>query len=168
ASILDRLLLSAAVRNDVREARILRPATYVAFGLCAALMVGMSLLEYQRFSLTHDFAEIYQAWHQVAQGNLNPMNTISELGLFWTGHFELYVWLLAPIAVLFPSALALQLVHDSIGIGTCIIVWRWMLTLLYDPSPPVPWRRSLALASLCVLLLNPWLYWSYAFDFHTE
>jgi len=165
---LDRVLLSAAVRNDPGEARVLRPAACIGFALCATILFAMSLLEYQRFSLTHDFAEIYQAWHQVSQGNLNPLNTVSQNGEFWTGHFELYVWLLAPIAVLFPSPLALELVHDALGIAACLVAWRWMLTLLYDPSPPVPNRRVLALASLCVLLLNPWIYWSYAFDFHSE
>ena len=167
-AVVDKLLLCRAVREDPAEARVLRPLAYAAFAACAAMFAITSIVEFRHYALTNDFGEIYQAYHQISHGDWNPENTLDVLPKFWTGHAELYLWVLAPIAYLFPSPLALQFIQDIFGLSACIVAWRWMQSMLYGPVPPLAHRRAFAACSLLVLVLNPWIYWTYGFDIHSE
>jgi hypothetical protein len=165
---IDRALLPACVRDDPEEARLLRPLTYAGMGLLTAVIIVTSCVEHARAAFTQDLAINYQAAYQIAHGNFDPADTFSGFQHFWQGHLELLYWVLAPLIAIFPNQLTLQLAQDAAGIASCVIAWRWMLTMLYRPGTKVPYRRTIALCSLAVLVLDPWIYWTYAFDVHSE
>jgi predicted membrane protein DUF2079 len=165
---IDRSLFPTAVRENADDFPLLQVAAYAAFALLAVTMIGFSVLEYSRFALTQDFGAFNQVFHQVSHGDLNPADTIDHVAHYWQVHLELYLWLIAPIGAVFNSALTLCVLQDLAGIVACAIAWRWMLTILYAGRTELPQRRTLALCSLALLIFNPWIYWSYAFDFHSE
>ncbi len=167
ADFIDFSLFPQAVR-DSEDFTLLRRCTYAGFALLAILLVAFSAYEHAHFALTQDFAAVEQVWHQVAHGDLNPRDTIDQIAHYWQVHLELYIWLIAPLGLFFDSALTLQVVQDASGIVACVIAWRWMLTILYSGAEPLPYRRTLALLALVMLVFDPWIYWSYAFDFHSE
>ena len=163
---IDRLLFPASVRESA-DLRVLRRFAYAGFAFLICWLVGFSALEHWRYALTQDFGAANQAWHQITHGDLNPQDTIDGVPHYWQVHLELYFWLLAPIGVLFRGGLTLLLLQDACGIIACVITWRWILQILYGERA-VPHRLTLALLSLGLLVLDPWVYWSYAFDFHSE
>jgi uncharacterized membrane protein len=164
---LDRSLFPSAVRSDPVDFPLLRISGYAGFALMGVTMVGFSVLEFSRFALTQDFGAFNQVFHQIGQGDLNPADTIDHVAHYWQVHLELYLWLIAPIGAVFRSALTLCILQDLAGMIACVLAWRWMLTILYS-GREVPQRQTLALCSLALIVFNPWIYWSYAFDFHSE
>ena len=164
---LERAFFPAGLRLDRGDLRIVRAWAYCLFGFMLAAFAGMSIFEHDRWSLTQDFAAIDQVWHEIGHGNLNPKDTVDHIARYWQVHFELYVWLIAPFSLIFGS-LFLSLFQDACGFVASVIAFRWVLSVLYDGRRPVPARRTLALCSLIIVTLNPWLYWTYAFDFHSE
>jgi uncharacterized membrane protein len=163
---IDRLFFPAAVRESP-DLRVLRVFGYIGFAFLSCWLIGFSALELWRYALTQDFAAAHQAWHQITHGDLNPQDTIDGVPRYWQVHLELYFWLLAPIGVLLRGGMTLLLIQDACGIIACVIAWRWMLQMLYGERP-VPHRLTLALLALGLIILDPWVYWSYAFDFHSE
>src|ERR1700722_8407382 len=163
---IDRLFFPAAVRESP-DLRLLRVFGYIGFAFLSCWLIGFSALELWRYALTQDFAAAHQAWHQITHGDLNPQDTIDGVPRYWQVHLELYFWLLAPIGVLLRGGMTLLLIQDACGIIACVIAWRWMLQILYGERP-VPYRLTLALLGLGLIVLDPWVYWSYAFDFHSE
>jgi len=167
ADAVDWALFPAAARNAA-DFRVVRMAAYIGLGLLTLSLIGFSIYQHGRFALTQDFAAIAQVWDQVGRGVLDPRDTIDGTQHYWQVHLEIYLWLLAPLALVFRSALTLLLVQDIAGIAACVIGWRWMLSILYAGDREIPNRAVLAVCSLALLVLNPWIYWSYAFDFHSE
>jgi len=75
---------------------------------------------YQRFNLSIDFAIFHQAWHQIAQGNLSPDSTI--LGYpYWRAHFELVMWLLAPLHWIYNPGILLLWLQDAATVAAAIL-----------------------------------------------
>ncbi len=163
---IDRALFPAAVRC-APEFRVLRPAAYIAFAFLASWLIGFSAFEHGRYALTQDFGAVNQVWHQITHGDLNPRDTLDGVPHYWQVHLEIYFWVLAPIGLLFRGGLVLLLIQDACGIIACTVAWRWILTLLFAERP-VPNRLTLSLLLLVLLVCDPWIYWSYAFDFHSE
>jgi uncharacterized membrane protein len=163
----DRLLFPEALRVSP-DFTIVRRFAAVAFGLMALALLVTSAAEYSRYSLTQDFAAVHQAAHQIAHGDFNPRDSVDGLAHYWQVHFELYMWPLAILLAVFRTPFVLLLFQDACGFLACLITFRWMATMLYASPRPIPYRRLLLLSCLVVLATNPWFYWSYAFDFHTE
>ena len=152
----------------------------VGWGLIALQLVGLmwwsSRVEHD-VGLSWDFMTYYQAFWAIAHGHLNPSTTMMP-GLyktfpFWQQDGEFLVWLLAPFYWLFPNhQLGFWWLQDLAIAGISAVCFRWICEL-------VPWEKERswrendrALVSwmlvLCLLLVNPWIYWSATFAIHLE
>ncbi len=129
-----------------------------------ALMV-FSTIQFNRFALTHDFALYWQAVWLIAHGHLNPYSSVDSLK-FLDNNFELIVYLLAPFATIFPSALTLLFLQDASLIAAEIIAWQWIRSLVIRSE--APGTTVFLILGISLLVLNPWIYWTAAFDFHPE
>lgn len=129
-----------------------------------ALMV-FSTIQFNRFALTHDFAAYWQAIWLIAHGHWNPYSTVMGYP-FLDNHFELIIYLIAPLVWLWPHASLLLYIQDTVLISAEWIAWIW-ITASVSSRKRLP-RDTLKALGICLLVLNPWTYWTSAFDFHTE
>ncbi|MBC5811397.1 MAG: DUF2079 domain-containing protein [Candidatus Eremiobacteraeota bacterium] len=138
----------------------------VAFGAQAFLLASLSLAQVSRDSLTWDFANIYQSWHLIAHGTFDPVMTAA--GWSWLhDHFSLLLWPLALVGVVWDSPLALKLLQDGAVFATGILAYVWICEIAAERLPEEPRLRAyVAFAGLALLVLNPWVYMSNAFDVH--
>jgi len=138
-------------------------------GLQLAWLLFRSVELYHRFALTSDFALFFQAWHLIAAGHLDPTGTIYRQAPFLTNHFELIVYPLALLSLVFPSGLTLLVVQDLACVAAELVAFWWLLDLVDERWPAAAkGRGALAAGSLVVLAIDPWIVWANAFDFHLE
>ena len=128
-------------------------------------MIVFSTIQFNRFALTHDFAAYWQAIWLIAHGHWNPYSTVMGYP-FLDNHFELIVYLIAPLVWLWPHASLLLYIQDTALISAEWIAWIW-ITASASSLERLP-RNTLKTLGICLLVLNPWTYWTSAFDFHTE
>jgi hypothetical protein len=162
---------SGGAEKATGEDRHTRLAIIVALALLGAQLVAMLVLSwviYHRWSNTWDYAIRYQGWWGIAHGNLNPYSTVVGRH-FLQDHFELINWPLAPLSWIWPHGLwplwiqdamvtaaevgAVFMVHDALRLGT------W--------SRRIPGWAAIGAVSV-MLVANPWIYDSIAFDFHYQ
>jgi len=132
-------------------------------------LLVVSIHLHQRFSLTSDFAVFFQAWHAIAHGQFSPTTTVYRTAPFLTNHFELLIYPLALFEFIDPSGLILLVLQDLAIVGAELVAFLWILDLLPEgwiESPRA--RNAVAGGALIVLAVDPWVYWSGAFDFHLE
>jgi Predicted membrane protein (DUF2079) len=134
----------------------------VLLGQLIALLVYSSV-EYARFALSIDFAPFSQASFLIAQGNLNPFDTLQGIP-FWQNHLELMMWPLALLYFIYPHTITLLWFQDVVTVGGELVAFLWIVDLLQERPAHV--RAWLAACALVVLVGNPWTYWANAFDFH--
>jgi hypothetical protein len=151
----------------------LRLAGVVVFGLWLAGLVAFSALVYRHFFLSEDFATYNQAWTLIAHGDLNPFDTVLRRGPgygvpFVKADFELILWPLALVHLVFPQPVALLCVQDLAVAGCGLVTYLWILELLEAKQ----FRRSPAIAVASVVLLvtviDAGALATVGFDFHTE
>jgi hypothetical protein len=137
--------------------------------LCLELAgyLAWSVFQYQRFSLTWDYAQYAQAWFLVAHGNLNPLGTVNGFPHFWQQNAEFIPYVLAPLYWVYHSGLLLQWAQDLSVVGAEIVVFTWLCDLVRRRCAE---RDAAWLAGLGLLLLaaNPWIWWTLSFDVHEE
>ncbi len=143
----------------------------VGWGLLAlqlAWLVGYSVVEFQRFALTLDFAAYHQAWYLIAHGDLDPYDTV--LGFpFWRNNGEFLMWPLALAGVPFDHGVVLLWIQDLAVVGTEAVALAWVVDLVGRPAWARRFPPDLAVGVAVVLLVaDPWVYWTAAFDFHFE
>jgi len=144
------------------------------FALQFAGLLVLSWHLWHRFDLTSDFATFYQAWSQIASGNLNPHLTIFPYNYpnygypFWQSHFELLMWPLALLWWVGQSGFTLLVVQDLALSAACLVALRWGLELIEEYWPARGAPVAVAPALLVILVVNPWTYWTAAFDFHFQ
>ena len=129
-----------------------------------ALMV-FSTIQYNRFALTHDFALYWQAVWLIAHGHLDPYASM-DLFPFLDNHFELIMWIVAPLYWIWPHASLLLYIQDIALIGAEWIAWHWIKSLIALHAIAEPGIFLGVCAAL--LVLNPWIPWTAATDFHSE
>ena len=128
-----------------------------------AAMLAWSTLLWHRFALTRDYAIYHQAWWLIAHGHLDPFDT--ALGLFfWRNHFELFMWPLAILGVVFPHGPVLLYAQDTAVVGAEFVAWKWIYAA--NGSRPKWIARSMLITGLVILLADPWPWWAISWDFH--
>jgi hypothetical protein len=151
-----------------RRLRNAERAAWIALGCQLVAMFFLSWVIYHRWSNTWDFAIRYQGWWGISHGNLNPYASVAGR-YFVQDHFELINWPLAPISLLWPHGLWPLWIQDLMvvggEVGAVLIVadsvrsGRW--------KSRVPGWTAVCLVAL-MLVANPWIYDSIAFDFHYQ
>ncbi len=132
-------------------------------------MLAFSTVEYHRFALTEDFASYSQAWWAIAHGDLNPY--LTGLGVpFWKNNAEFAMW---PLALLFevdPHPIILLWVQDTAVVLTEVVALAWIGKAVARAGGRIPKGVGyvVALGAAVVLVADPWVYETIAFDFHFE
>lgn len=141
---------------------------YWWYGPLAAQWLALtvfSIVQFNRFALTHDFALYWQAVWLVAHGHFNPYSSVDGLR-FLDNNFELIIYFLAPFAFIFRSALTLLLLQDTFLVAAGVVAWQWIRSIIMRSA--FPYKTTLLFLGVALLVLNPWIYWTAAFDFHPE
>lgn len=131
-------------------------------------LVAFSTILYQRNNLTADFGTYNQAWTLIGQGHLNPFMTIYSSYPFAKSDFELIIWPLALIHVVFPQPVALLWVQDLAVVATGFVAYVWIAD--YLERRRVTWWVALCVSGvvLMTLIANPGVYQTLLYDFHIE
>jgi len=150
-----------------RRWKWLRVAGAVVMGLWFIGLVVYSTTIYNRNVLGEDFATYNQAWSLIGQGHLNPYDTIYHFS-FIKGDFELIIWPLALVHLVYPGSVALLWIQDLAVAGSGFVVFCWIVDYLERRT--VPWWPAAGVASvvLAVLVASPGAYQILSFDFHME
>lgn len=158
-------------RSDARSVQGYRFDRFGWIGIALLLvqglaMLGWSTLLWQRFALTSDYSIYHQAWWLIAHGHLDPFSTLLRGLPFWQNNFELFMWPLALIGVVWSHGPVLLWLQDVCLVGAEVVAWRWMGEV--TTSRLGRDGRLLAGTGLALLLANPWAWWAISFDFHME
>ncbi len=124
---------------------------------------------YSHFDLTSDYALFVQAWTLIAHGHLDPASTIYRSAPFLTNHFELILYPLALLWFVYPHGITLLVAQNVATVLSEAVAFLWILDLLEERRTRV--RRGgelLAVVILITIVLNPWIWWANAFDFHLQ
>ena len=125
-----------------------------------------------RDALTTDFSNYMQAVYLISHGVLNPYDTGHLPGLyFWQDHAAFIVWPLTALWAIWPHTVTLLWIQDVASVGVCYVAFLWMTDIIDAYGHRLRYRHAapaLATAGLVLLVINPWLFWSTNFDFHTE
>lgn len=140
---------------------------YVLLGLQGVGFLIWTVILYEHFSLTYDFAAYNQAWFLIAHGKLYPYSTILSIP-FWHNDGEILLYyLLAPLYWIFHSTLVLPWAQILSVVGAEAVAFTWLCDLARRHCME---RDAVLFASLGLLLFlaNPWLWWTISFDVHVE
>jgi len=149
-----------------RPLRRVRQVGYALLGLQLAGFLVWSFFQSSRFALTWDFSIDGQAWFLIAHGNLGPVPTAIGYPL-WQAHCEFVLWPLALLYWVWPHNVTLLWVQDICVVGAEMVAFTWLCEIVHR-ARPARGAAMLAGTGLVLLLLNPWTWWSVAWDFHTE
>jgi hypothetical protein len=149
------------LHTAVTSARVLLGGQLVA-------MLWLSWVVFHRWSNTWDYAIRYQGWWGIAHGNLDPFSSVAGR-FFLRDHFEILNWPLAPLSLIWPHGLWPLWIQDLMVVGAefgaVLIVTdalrrgQWSLR--------IPGWIAVGLVAV-MLVANPWIYESVAFDFHYQ
>lgn len=143
----------------------------IGLAVLAAQLVWLlvfSTVLYDRGSLTRDAAIFNQARYLISHGNLNPFSTVAAIP-YWRNHFELIMWPLAELTRLWPHGLILLYLQDIASVGAEAVALRWAIDIVgRRPERSVAWRSLVVVVAIVLLALNPWTYWTDAWDFHFQ
>ena len=155
------------VRTTERSMRTVWRASLCLLGLQLIGMFVLSILQYNRFNLTNDFADYSQAWTAIAHGHLNP--TISFWGFsFWRDDLELLMWPLALFYWVYPHTLTLLCLQDVAVVAGELVVIVWAKEII-TKSKQTRYNGAWLLGLLTALLvITPWSWFTIGFDFHFE
>lgn len=129
-------------------------------------MLGWSTLLWHRFALGgFDYGIYHQAWWLIAHGYRVPFDTVLGFA-FWRNNFELIMWPLALLGVVWPHGPSLLWLQDASLVGAELVAWRWMREATVARAGRH--GHSIAIVGLVLLLANPWAWFSISFDFHVE
>lgn len=160
--------------DDAREwptrfQRTLRVGGAAVFGIWALGLVAFSTTLYHRAYLTADFATYNQAWTLISQGHLNPLDTV------WLDHvpfvrsdFELVVWPLALLGVVWRQPVVLLWVQDLAVAASGYVAYLWAVEYLKHRRVSRGISLAVAVVIAGVFIVNPGVYQTLLFDFHIE
>jgi hypothetical protein len=147
--------------------RMVRRAGYAVLAVQLVCFGAWSVILYDHFSLTRDFAMGNQVFFEIAHGNLDPVNSIygvpawQVLGSFIQWPQALFYWV-------FPSPVTLLWLQDIAVVVAEAVAFTWMCELAQKYRPGRKDAAVLAAAGLVLLVANPWTWWSISFDWHVE
>jgi hypothetical protein len=150
--------------SRVAESRRLDLRYVRRFGLAVFALQLVALLVWSGFQAGRaaqgaDFVGFYQSWYLIAHGVLDPSNWWQAQGIF-------IQWPLATLALIWPHPVTLLIVQDVAIVGAEVVAYLWICDLVAErESVPL---RGYALTGLALLALDPWIYWSASWDYHSE
>ncbi|HXQ59377.1 MAG TPA: DUF2079 domain-containing protein [Acidimicrobiales bacterium] len=150
-------------------ARSVRIVGGALLGLQLAVMLVFSSIQYSRFGLTNDFANYSQAWWALGHGHLDPYSTGFNIP-FWRDNAEFILWPLSLLYHVDPHPVMLLWLQDVVVVLTEIVAFRWIVRVV-ETAPGTIDRRTrswLAVGAAVVMVVNPWVYETIAYDFHFE
>ena len=173
--VIDRPGLPERIKNRVRglgpRDPWLRRLWLVGLGLLGVQLLAMviwSTILWSHFSLTQDYSMYHQAWWLISHGDLDPKNYFFVVGHpFWQNNFELLMWPLAILGVIFPHGPVLLILQDTCLFGAEVVAWAWMAEATSSIRSHCA-QRLLCATGLVLLLGNPWAWTAISFDFHME
>lgn len=138
-------------------------------------LLGWTYFKWSRYTLGQDFATFDQAWTRIGTGHLDPYSSVNPYYYphygypFIRNHFELIMWPLSLLHVLWGSSFVLLAVQDISVAGIVLVTYLWILNLLRDRwSRLYGFRMAVPIAVLAALLINPYSYETVSFDFHLQ
>ena len=148
--------------------RVLRLVGALVIGIWLIGLGVFSTMLYHRLFLSEDFATYNQAWTLIGQGHLNPFDTVNNSYTFLKSDFELILWPLALLHILYPQPVVLLWVQDIALAATGFVTYLWIIDFLEQQR--IAWRTSVGVAVvvLVALVANPGVYQTLVFDFHLE
>ena len=127
-----------------RRWKWLRVAGAVVMGLWCIGLVVYSTTIYHHDYLGEDFATYNQAWTLIGQGHLNPYDTIYHFP-FFKSDFELIVWPLALVHLVYSESVALLWIQDlavaGSGSRSSSGSWTTWSGARCRGGPPLAWHR---------------------------
>ena len=128
-------------------------------GLQLVVLVLWSLLEADRTVQTGDFIGFYRAWYLISHGVLNPSG-------WWQAQAIFIMWPLAVFGLIWPHPVTLLLIQDAAIVGAEAVAFYW-ITDIIRTRRGTPFY-ALSIVGLMLLVLDPWIYWSASWDYHSE
>lgn len=154
------------------------PLRLIGVAVCAAqlsVLIAWSYHLWSRFALATDVVYYAQAWHRIGTGHLNPYSSIEPYNYpnyghaFIRGHFELVMWPLSLLHLVWSSPFALLVIQDLALAGIALVTYLWAIDIIRARWSSPTWVPvSLALLILAALVFNPYFYETASFDFHLE
>jgi uncharacterized membrane protein len=139
----------------------------VIFAVQFLAIAALSQVQYNRFDLAEDFGIFNQAWTLIAHGHLNPYSSIYGYP-FYKSHFELIMWPMALLHLIYPQPVLLLWIQDLAAVGCGLVVYLWTLEYMRRRELPLQPAVAIALGVVAALAVNPVLYETVTFDFHLQ
>jgi uncharacterized membrane protein len=142
---------------------------WILIGLQLAGMLAFSTFQYSRFALTTDFGAYSQVWWKIAHGQINPWSSVFGTA-FWKNDSEFAMWPLSLLSHAYPHPIVLLWVQDVVVAATEIAAFGWIIDVVRRSKGQIAVRQGslLMLGAAVVMVVNPWVYETIAFDFHFE
>lgn len=170
SGLLEHLPLGSPPSADLpsRSLTSVRRTVHVVLLVQAMVLCAVSTVQFDRFVVGQDFAAYVQVLWKIAHGHLNPTSSLFGVP-FWRNDGEFATWPLAELLRIYPHPVALLWLQDLALVATEWLTIGWIVDILSESSIGSDRRRSLVLCGATgVLVLNPMLYDTAAYDFHFE
>lgn len=147
--------------NDARRGALtrVRRMGLAVFAVQLLVLLVWSGLLAARHTQTGDFAGFFQSWYLIGHGDLIPPGWFQAQAI-------LIQWPLALLALAWPHPVTLLVAQDLAIVGAELVAYLWICDLVAERED-VPVTRY-SLTGLALLALDPWIYWSASWDYHSE
>ncbi|MDA8068617.1 MAG: hypothetical protein M0T77_08410 [Actinomycetota bacterium] len=137
----------------------IRRIAFAIFGLELCALLALSAVEAARHVQDRDFIGFYQAAYLISHGTLVPPGWFQSQAV-------LIEWPLALLEFICPHPITLLVLQDLAIVGAQTVAFLWICDLVTaaDGAP----FATYALTAVALLALDPWFYWSAAWDYHSE
>lgn len=144
---------------DSRGLLFVRRAGLIVFAAQLVALLIWSSVEASRLVQTGGFVGFYQSWYLIAHGHLGANG-------WWRSQGVLVQYPLALLALFSESPFVLLAVQDLAIVGAEVVAFLWICDLIAERAD-LP-RTGYCLTGLALLALDPWIYWSASWDYHSE
>ncbi len=145
--------------REASELHRIRRWGLAVLGLQFVVLALWSLLEANRAVQTGDIIGFYRAWYLISHGVLNPSG-------WWQAQAIFIMWPLAVFGLIWPHLVTLLLIQDAAIVGAEAVAFYW-ITDIIRTRRGTPFC-ALSIVGLMLLVLDPWIYWSASWDYHSE
>ena len=147
----------------------------LAVGLVALVVQLLGFLVFSQvqawhFNLEQDYSQFGQAWYLAAHLDFSSVVTIKSRP-FYMDHGDFFLYALVPLWYLWPHAVTLMWVQDIFAVLAEAIALIWIHESIYESYKGRNFSTDLRMLSgfgTSLLVLNPFVFWAVANDFHTE
>ena len=139
--------------------RKIRRVGLVVIGVQLIVLLIWSAVEAAHAVQSGDFVGFYQSWHEISHGLLSASG-------WWQQQAVFIQWPLAILGLVWPHPVTLLAVQDLAIVGAEAVAYLWICEVVAQhASLPL---RAYCLVGLALLVLNPWIYWTASWDYHSE